>query len=32
MTGTRSSHSGWLLRYGPMLGKAVIESLTTHRT
>lgn len=27
MAGTRSSHSGWLLRYGPMLGKAVLQSI-----
>jgi beta-lactamase class C len=25
MVGTRSSHSGWLLRYGPMLGRAVLS-------
>lgn len=27
MAGTRCSHSGWLLRYGPMLGSAVLRSV-----
>ena len=28
MVGTRSSHSGWLLRYGPLLGRAVLSCVT----
>lgn len=27
IVGTRSSFSGWLLRYGPMIGKAALDSL-----
>lgn len=27
ITGTRTSYTGWLFRYGPLVGKAVFESL-----